>query len=53
MAGALSQFSKGVREVSPEAARSMLKECGYFQANTGCSSSATRVPRPANTSRNW
>ena len=25
---------------------------GYFQANTGCSRSATRVSRPANTSRN-
>ena len=24
----------------------------YFQANTGCSSSATRVLRPASTSRN-
>jgi TPR repeat protein len=25
----------------------------YFHANTGCSSSATRVLRPASTSRNW
>ena len=25
----------------------------YFHANTGCSSSATRVSRPASTSRNW
>ena len=26
---------------------------GYFQANTGCSRSATRVVRPPSTSRNW
>src|SRR5580704_12992832 len=25
----------------------------YFHANTGCSSSATRVSRPTSTSRNW
>ena len=52
--GAWPCCSKRAAQVSPETAGIRTdRKRGYFQANTGCSSSATRVSRPASTSRNW
>ena len=48
LAASSSKGRKSARR-PPDRAR---KTC-YFHAKTGCSSSATRVSRPASTSRNW